>query len=73
MFIQAWRNYAVTTPINVESNSTTLSCIKGIFVALMSAAGEEERQLSSFSQPACCMPGLHKPWVLPDQYVNQVI
>lgn len=49
MFILAWRNYPVTTPINVESNTTTLSRTKGILVVLVSATGEEKRQRSPFS------------------------
>lgn len=70
MLLWAWRNSLVTTPINVESDTTTLPCTRGILTALVSAAGKDERQLSPFSQPACCMPGLQQLWGLPDQYVN---
>lgn len=33
----------------------------------------EKQQLSPLSQPACRVQGLHEPWVLPEQYVNQEI
>lgn len=68
MFIWAWRNYPVATLINVESNTTTLPCIKGILTVFVSAAGKKERQLSPFCQPTCCVAGLHEAWVLPRRF-----
>lgn len=68
----AWRNPPVTTPINVESDTTTLSCVKGILTAFIHAAGVDEHQHSPFRRPVLCVPELQL-WVLPEQDAKQMI